>query len=280
VSATQMKNAHIAYTDTGSGDPVVMIHCSSACAREWQDLCETLNADFRSIAADQWGCGKSDPWGGQAEFTLASEAAPIVNVIREIGTPVHLVGHSYGGGVALKIARENPELVLSLTLIEPSSFHLLAGDPRDAGLLSEIATLANAVTDAVSSGNYWQGTEQFVNYWSGAGAWAAMPHKLQMKLSQTLGKVILDFRALINEPAELGDYANITCPTLMLCGEYARGPSQRIAEILADALQCVTLQMIPQASHMSPVTHPDEVNNAVLDHLYRHSVTELQARVA
>ena len=280
MSATQMKNEHIAYTDTGSGDPVVMIHCSSTCAREWQDLCETLNADFRSITLDQWGCGKSDPWGGQAKFTLASEAAPIVNVIREIGIPVHLVGHSYGGGVALKIARENPELVLSLTLIEPSSFHLLAGDPRDAGLLSEITTLANAVTDAVSSGNYWQGTEQFVNYWSGAGTWAAMPHKLQMKLSQTLGKVILDFRALINEQAELGDYANITCPVLVLCGEYARGPSRRIVEILAGAFQCVTLQMIPQAGHMSPVTHPDEVNNAVLDHLYRHSVAELHARVA
>ncbi len=107
-----------------------------------------------------------------------------------------------------------------------------------------------------------------------------MPHKLQMKLSQTLGKVILDFRALINEQAELGDYANITCPVLVLCGEYARGPSRRIVEILAGAFQCVTLQMIPQAGHMSPVTHPDEVNNAVLDHLYRHSVTELHASVA
>ncbi len=280
MSATQMKIFPITYIDTGSGEPVVMIHCSSSCAREWQSLCETLNADFRSIAVDQWGCGKSDSWGGQVDFTLASEAAPIVNVIREIGTPVHLVGHSYGGGVALKIAREHPDLVLSLTLIEPSCFQLLAGDPQDAELLSEITTLANAVIDAVSSGNYWEGAEQFVDYWSGTKTWAAMPHKLQMRLCQTLGKVILDFRALINEPAELGDYANITCPVLVLCGEYARGPNRRIAEILADALPHVTLQMIPQAGHMSPVTHPEVVNSAILEHLYRNSVTEPQVRVA
>jgi pimeloyl-ACP methyl ester carboxylesterase len=280
MSATQMKISPIAYADTGSGEPVVMIHCSSSSAREWQSLCETLNADFRSIAVDQWGCGNSAPWGGQVAFTLASEAAPIVNVIREIGTPVHLVGHSYGGGVALKIAREHPELVLSLTLIEPSCFHLLAGDPQDVELLSEITTLANAVIDAVSSGNYWEGTEQFVDYWSGAGTWAAMPQKLKMRLCQTLDKVILDFRALFNEPTELGDYANITCPGLVLCGEYARGPNRRIAEILGDALPRVTLQMIPRAGHMSPVTHPEVVNGAILDHLYRNSVTEPQVRVA
>ncbi len=280
MSVTQMKISPIAYTDTGSGEPVVMIHCSSSSAREWQSLGETLNADFRPIAVDQWGCGNSIPWSGQVDFTLASEAAPIVNVIREIGTPVHLVGHSYGGGVALKIAREHPELVLSLTLIEPSCFHLLAGDPQDAKLLREITTLANAVIDAVSSGNYWEGTEQFVDYWSGAGIWAAMPYKSQMRLCQTLGKVILDFRALFNEPTELRDYANITCPTLIICGEYARAPSRRIAEILVDTLQRVTLQMIPQAGHMSPVTHPEVVNSVILDHLYRNSVTEPQVRVA
>lgn len=280
MSAIAMKSRQLAYIDTGSGEPVVMIHCSSGSAREWQGLCETLNADFRSISVDEWGCGKSDPWSGHVEFSLTEEATPIVDVILDIGTPVHLVGHSYGGGVALKIALDHPELVLSLTLIEPSSFHLLAGDPQDAGLLDEITTLANAVTDSVSSGSYWQGTERFVDYWSGAGSWAQIPHNLQMRLCQTLVKVILDFRALINEPTEVKDYANITCPTMVLCSEYARDPSRRITEILADVLPRVTLQMIPGAGHMSPVTHPDEVNSAILGHLYRNSVTEPQARVA
>lgn len=261
---------YIAYTDTGSGEPVVMIHCSSATRSEWQSLCETLNADFRSIAIDQWGCGQRTPWTDQGEFNLVSEAAPIIEFIRNIGTPVHLVGHSYGGGVALKIAREQPELIRSLTLIEPSSFHLLkGGDPDDQILLQEVIAVAEAVSEAVSSGNYWGGAGHFVDYWSGEGTWDAMPHKLQMTLSQTLGKVILDFGALLNEPASLEDYATIACPTLILCGERARRPSRRIVQMLAGAMPEAYVQEVAGAGHMSPLTHPDVVNNLIREHLYR-----------
>ena len=109
------------------------------------------------------------PGQTRSEFNLVSEAAPIIGLIRNIGTPVHLVGHSYGGGVALRIARELPELIRSLTLIEPSSFHLLKeGDPDDQILLQEVIDVAEAVSEAVSSGKYWSGTGHFVDYWSGA----------------------------------------------------------------------------------------------------------------
>ena len=280
MQTTQTKISSTAYIDNGRGEPVVMIHCSSTCAREWQKLSETLNADFRSIAVDQWGCGKSAPWNGQTEFTLASEAGPIVSLMLEFGTPVHLVGHSYGGAVAAKIAREHPDLVLSLTLIEPSSFHLLAANPGDADLLGEITAIAKLVTDAVSSGGYWQGAEQFVDYWSGEGSWTAIPHEIKMRLSQTLGKVVLDFRALLDETAEPEDYADIACPTLLLCGELARAPSRRIVDIFAAMIPGAILHMIPKAGHMSPVTHSEAVNRKIIEHLYRHSDSGLQAEVA
>jgi pimeloyl-ACP methyl ester carboxylesterase len=247
-----------------------MIHCSSATKAEWQSLCETLNADFRSVAVDQWGCGQRAPWTGQGEFNLVSEAAPIIGLIRNIGTPVHLVGHSYGGGVALRIARELPELIRSLTLIEPSSFHLLkAGEPDDQILLQEVTGVADTVNEAVSSGKYWSGAGHFVDYWSGEGTWDAMSHKLQMTLSQTLDKVILDFKALLNEPASLEDYGTIACPTLILCGEWARRPSRRIVQMLAGAMPKAYVQEVAGAGHMSPLTHPDTVNDLIREHLYR-----------
>lgn len=262
--------ACIANIDVGRGEPVVMIHCSSATKAEWQSLCETLNADFQSFAVDQWGCGQRAPWTDKGEFNLVSEAAPIIELIRNIGTPVHLVGHSYGGGVALRIARELPQLIRSLTLVEPSSFHLLKeGNTDDQTLLQEIIDVAEAVNEAVSSGNYWGGTGTFVDYWSGEGTWDAMPHKLQMTLSQTLGKVILDFAALLNEPALLEDYATITCPTLILCGERARRPSRRIVRMLAGTMPAAYVQEVAGAGHMSPLTHPETVNDLIREHLYR-----------
>lgn len=280
MQTTQAKVSSTAYTDKGRGETVVMIHCSSACAREWQKLSEALNADFRSIAVDQWGCGKSAPWGGQTDFTLACEAEPIVKLMRDFGTPVHLVGHSYGGAVAAKIAREHPDIVSSLTLIEPSSFHLLTASPGDADLLREITSIARTVTNAVSTGGYWQGAEKFVDYWSGKGSWNAIPQELKMRLSQTLGKVVLDFQALLNETALPEDYADIACPTLLLCGEFARAPSRRIIDIFAAMIPGAILHTIPKAGHMSPVTHPDIVNRKIIEHLYLHSDSGLQADVA
>jgi pimeloyl-ACP methyl ester carboxylesterase len=270
ITTSEANPPSIAHTDTGSGEPVVMIHCSSATKSEWQSLCETLNADFRSIAIDQWGCGQREPWTGHGEFNLTSEAAPIIELIRNIGTPVHLVGHSYGGGVALSIACAQPDLIRSLTLIEPSCFHLLkGGDPDDQTLLQEVITVAEAVGEAVSSGNYWSGMGHFVDYWSGEGTWDAMPHKLQMTLCQTLDKVILDFRALFNEPTRPEDYATIACPTLILCGERARNPSRRIVQMLADVMPEAHVQEVAGAGHMSPLTHPDAVNDLIREHLFR-----------
>jgi pimeloyl-ACP methyl ester carboxylesterase len=90
-----------------------------------------------------------------------------------------------------------------------------------------------------------------------------------MTLSQTLDKVILDFKALLNEPASLEDYATIACPTLILCGEWARRPSRRIVQMLTGAMPKAYVQEVAGAGHMSPLTHPDAVNDLIREHLYR-----------
>lgn len=270
MATIERTQARIAYTDTGAGDPVLLLHCSSACGSEWRSLSDTLGGDFRQIAPDQWGCGKSHPWTGRGAFTLAEEAAPILDIIYRIGNPVHLVGHSYGGGIALCVARKRPDMIRSLTLVEPSCFHLLCdGHAADQALFGEIAGVASDVKEAVSSGDYWGGMAQFVDYWNGPGAWQAMPHATCMKLCQRLGKVVLDFRALFEEPATLASYAALTMPTLILCGERSPGPSRRIVEMLLSAMPRARLERIPGAGHMSPMTHPDFVNAVIQDHL-RH----------
>jgi pimeloyl-ACP methyl ester carboxylesterase len=268
MATIEPNQARIAYTETGAGEPVLLLHCSSACGSEWHGLCDTLGGDFHVIAPDQWGCGKSDPWTGRGTFSLAEEAAPILDIIHDLGRPVHLVGHSYGGGLALRIARKRPDLVRSLTLVEPSCFHLLRqGHALDRALFGEIARVAGDVKDAVASGDYWGGMARFVDYWNGAGAWQEMSHGKCMKLSQRLGKVVLDFRALFEEPASLAAYAALTMPTLILCGDRSPGPSRRIVDMLVSAMPRARLEPIPDAGHMSPMTHPDFVNAAIASHL-------------
>lgn len=265
----ETKQSQINYTETGTGEPVVLVHCSSASGSEWKSLCEELSDRFHCIMPDQWSCGRSDPWPGDGPFTLADEAAPVVDIIDRLGTPVHLVGHSYGGGVALRIARERPGKILSLTLIEPSVFHLLGGvGPKEQELYREISEVAEAVKSAVNSGDLWSGMARFVDYWSGDGAWNAMPPDARLKLSRRLSKVVLDFRALFREPASLADYAALGCPTLILCGEKSPGPSRLIVEMLKEAMPAAQVTEIDGAGHMSPLTHTEAVNRAIAAHLH------------
>ena len=169
--------ARVAYTDTGTGEPVVLVHCSAASGSAWQSLCQRLGLRFRTIAPDQWGCGHSDPWSGRRAFSLSEEADPILGLLDRIGVPVHLVGHSYGGGVALKVARQRPEMIRSITLVDPSCFHLLRnGDTHELTLFAEISDVADAVGRAVACGDLWNGMGRFVDYWSEDGAWDATSH--------------------------------------------------------------------------------------------------------
>jgi len=262
----------IACTETGTGEPVVLIHCSTASSKEWRSLCKVMGDDFRAVMPDQWGCGHSDPWTGNGAFDLGSEAAPVLEIMQNLGGPVHLVGHSYGGGVALRIARQRPDLVRSLTLIEPSAFHLLRhGDAAERDLFAEIAAIAASVADAVADGDYWSGMARFIDYWNGTGAWDNMPHDMRMAFCQRLGKVVLDFRALFEEPATLEDHAALSMPTLILCGDRSPAPSRRIVEMLLGTLPDARVARIAGAGHMSPLTHPEAVNAAIRDHLRRTS---------
>jgi len=265
---TDTASRSIAYTDSLTGEPVVLVHCSAASGREWDSLGTLLSGEYRKLVPDQWGCGESPAWMGQSAFALAHEAAPIIALIERVGQPVHLIGHSYGGGVALRIAREHPEKIRTLTLIEPSCFHILRNGEAEAEvLLEEISGVAGRITAAFISGGYWSGMASFVDYWNGAGTWEAMSMKARLKATQRLSKVALDFHALFEEPARAEDYAGLAMPTLLLVGERSPGPSRKIVAMLSAAMPNARVERIAGAGHMSPFTHADDVNRRILAHL-------------
>lgn len=253
---------------TEAAVPVVLLHCSTASGRQWARLGETLDNRFPMAAPDQWSCGERGPWPGHEPFTLASEAVAVHEIIDRLGAPVHLVGHSYGGGLALHVARHRPETLASLSLIEPSAFHLLRrGGADDAALFQEIAGIAAGINQALVSGDYWGGMARFVDYWNGVGSWARMSDEMRAKLGPRLAKVALDFRALFDEETALADFARLDIPTMIVRGALSPAPSCRIVEMLARTIAGVHVEVISNASHMSPLTDPGPVNRIIAAHL-------------
>jgi pimeloyl-ACP methyl ester carboxylesterase len=268
-----INGSNVQYVEQGSGQPVVLLHSTGASSTQWRALVDRLSARFHVMAPDLYGYGATAPWPGQGVFALAHEAALVQALLDRLAEPAHLIGHSYGGAVALHVARTRGEELRSLTLIEPVAFHLLrGGDETDVVALREITEVADMVTRSLACGDYVEGFGRFVDYWSGPGTWTGIPMAKRTGLAASLPKVALDFHATINETARLGDFEKLAVPTLLMHGSCTALPAQRICNRLARALPGASTRTIHGAGHMSPLTHRDEVNELIVAHLDANAV--------
>ena len=268
----EFDQAKLAYFEVGAGETVVLLHSSASSSAQWRSLCAPLAERFTALVPDLYGYGASDPWPGLAPMTLADESAPLEALLARRPGPVHLVGHSYGGAVALRLALQSPARLRSLTLIEPVAFHLLrCGDAGERALYQEIAALAGSVAAALGSGAYWSAMERFVDYWNGAGAFGRIAPDRRIELGRRVGAVALNFSAAMAEPVALGTYREIRVPTLLLAGAASPPTTRRIVALLAQTLPHAREQVVAGAGHMLPLTHRDPVNAAILGHLDRQA---------
>jgi pimeloyl-ACP methyl ester carboxylesterase len=121
----------LAYEVQGSGEPVLLMHCGFV-ADAFVPLMKdsTLSEQYRLINYHRIGYGQSDRASGP--MSVAEQAADARALLGQLGIQhAHVVGHSYGGVVALQLALDAPEVVHSLALLEPSLPAAL-GDPQVA----------------------------------------------------------------------------------------------------------------------------------------------------
>lgn len=265
----EVSGTRVEYIEQGRGEPVLLLHSSASSSAQWRALIERLSGRCCVIAPDLHGYGGTAPWGGRGPFRLAHEAQIVCALLGRAGGRAHLAGHSFGGAVALHVARMRPDLLRSLTVIEPVAFHLLRAHEEIA--LAEISEVAAGVARALASGDYLGGMARFVDYWSGPGAWNGVPDEKRIGFAVRLAKVALDFEATLNEPAALQDFAAMTCPTLVVQGSRSPLPARRICEHLARVLPNARLARIEGAGHMLPLTHGDKINALVERHLDSNS---------
>jgi len=245
--------------EAADADTVVLLHSSQSASSQWRQLMQQLQGKVNLLAVDLLGYGNAPQPEASAHFRLATEVPRVQQALQaaNIQTPVILVGHSYGGALALKLATEGAVAVSKLALYEPVSFHVL---PDDSPGMQEIRT----VSDAMHGKDATECTRTFVDYWNQPGYFDALPAKIQGLMVRQAVKVALDFDALLNEPLSLKDYARLQQPLLLMTGEFTRRSAQAVVRSLTTVLTNATVKQVP-AGHMGPLTHPAEVNPLIID---------------
>lgn len=240
---------------------VVLLHSSAASARQWDLLAEALEPRFDVHALDLHGHGRQPLRGGGRPFTLHDDAALALQVLQRCGGG-HLVGHSYGGAVALHLAAAQPDLVLSLALYEPVPFHLLAEQRADDPATHEILAVGGAVQALVGRGQYDAAAEHFVDYWAGTAAWAAMGPSRRLAISVRMPVVAQHFRSLFEEA--LPTLEPLQMPVLCLHGTRSTRAAAALAALLREQLPEARHEALTGLGHMGPLTDAARVNERLL----------------
>lgn len=260
-----INGVEIAYLDEGKGPAVILAHCSSASHKEWLPLIETLKSDWRVLAPDFIGYGRSEPWPATEPFSIDADIDVLLAVAKKAKGPLHLVGHSYGAALALEAARTLGSRVKSLTLVEPVLFHLLRLEGRPEW--AEVEALGRAVLGAVAKGDDRDAAKAFMVYWLGRTRWWLSPDRFKTAIAATIPKVALEFSIAIDAKTSLKDYAEITAPALFIAGSETRAPTRALVDLLAATLPDAKRSILPGAGHMSPFTHPAELDRLIIGHL-------------
>lgn len=247
------------YFAVGAGAPVVMLHSSLSSKSQWTALAGRLASRFRVIALDLCGYGDNAPPSGMAPFTLDEEVRLIAAHVDQLVAPrirVHIVGHSYGGLVALRFAQCRSERVASLALYEPVVFRVL-GD-EDAAV-ADIERRAERILDLVTASRRHDAAQAFVDFWSGHGSYSSLPLSTQASIARRIDKVPLDFEAALCWPLGPTDLRAIFAPTLLLAGNRSPALVQRIVSSLTRALPNCRIDWL-DCGHMGPMTDAHRVN--------------------
>jgi pimeloyl-ACP methyl ester carboxylesterase len=252
----------IDYSEEGAGPTIVFVPGSWATGSAWRGVIAGLSGRFRTITTSLPGYGGTRDRRTATDTTIDRQAEIVEAVIRHTGTPVHLVGHSFGALACLDVALCGLCPLMSLTLIEPVTFGLLR-QQGEIALHEQFIAMREDYVRSVDHGNR-EAARMVVEYLCGRGSFDALPARMREYIVQATPTHALDMRSGF-DPA-LAAFANILLPTIVIRGEDSVQSLQRSAEILSGAMANASLRIISGAGHFMTTTHPTEVADLIRDH--------------
>jgi pimeloyl-ACP methyl ester carboxylesterase len=259
-------NGHVIdYVDHGTGPCLVFVPGSFSNTAAWRPIIDLLKDRFRTVATSLMGYGGTEEIRTADNCTVDQQAEAVEAVIAHTGSNVHLIGHSWGGSVALSVALRGKAQLASLVLFEANPCDVLrqSGDNETYDLVRQ---MWDGYVKAYAAGKR-DAARRVIDLWEGAGSFDRMPPRVREYVIQTTPSNILDWSAHWAFRAILADYATIKVPALVLHGGETHIAMRRVARILAAQMPKAKLGEIEGARHFLISTHPREAAARIAEHV-------------
>ncbi|WCE32183.1 alpha/beta fold hydrolase [Vibrio sp. SCSIO 43137] len=245
------------YTEQGSGEPLVLIHGSFATTSSWKRMVEKLSEQYHCICVKLPGhCGTPDP----RDF-IAPDIETELSLIEQIivnttNRPVHIIGHSFGGVVALSLALKQSVPVSKVTLFEPVAvwvLHLMQ-DREKVAVVDQF--LAHYRESAALKKPDCSG--MVIDFWAGAGAFAELPDFIRQGMEPLVKNNLRHWQLTLSAGTTKSDIKQCQTPFHIICGTESNPVTRSIAHHLNQQLPDCKTSQIEGASHFLITSHPNE----------------------
>ena len=243
----KVDGAELAWSRSGEGPDVVLVHAGVADQRMWEAVVDRLHDRFSILRYDLRGFGRSDRF----DAGPFSPSADLLGVLDAAGVgSAALVGASFGGFVALAAAIVAPERCGALVLLDAPL--------PDHAWSEEVEVFAEAEEGALEDGDLDAAVDANVRMWTGPrvtprirGLVAGMQRRaFTLQLATPTEEVALD-------PPAHERLAAVRAPTTIAVGEHDVADFHAIASRLAREIPGATFEVIADAGHLPALEQPD-----------------------
>jgi pimeloyl-ACP methyl ester carboxylesterase len=259
------------YIDEGQGEPVVLIHGMAGDYRAWRGQIAALSKKYRVIAySRRWH--HPNTGGGEGDYTMGQHVLDLLALMDLLKlTPAHLIGHAYGAQMAAAIARDHPEDVCSVVLVEPALMGLIADTPEGAKFQSEQFETYLRARMSMRDGFADMAVRAMVDWSYGWPGYESFSSKEQELLKDNVDALRRQIEAKKPDPPfTAADARRIRAPVLFVEGEKSPELRHKTGDAFVAARPATERLVLKGASHGVPWDATGPFNKAVLKFLEAH----------
>ena len=253
---TETSGCKIEFWESGAGTPILFVPGSFSTAAAWRPLQNHLPGGFRFVGTSLCGYGGTAETRRFDDHDMDHEIAVIEAAARRIGEPIHLVGHSFGGTVALATALKGRLDVLSLATFEANPLNLM----RESGahdLYASVRRTSDAFEQAQRSGER-NAAGRIIDFWGGEGSFGGLPEGVQDYCRLTAPTNVLDWHTAFGFQLTVEAVSRLEIPVLVARGAMANEAMVVISDTFSEALPNSETEIVEGASHFLISTHASE----------------------